>query len=520
MTLTWISGANDSSSEGKGDFAYNPGSLNPFSVLLGPIFGPGSNIYVISGPVVDFAADSKGDSWDYSTELRLAYESEGWAGLIGGDFFKSKSSSIGVRQAPSNFAATVEAGFNQHVAAMLAQCPDCGFHFNLGDALEDLTMSADRSRRIGQRENAAIFGMVEYDVMDKLTVSAEARYAWERVTSTTYVEEAIYQYQGNFVGLDHDRDGIPDSDMNSSVRQSTFHSVNPRFTAKFQASDDVNLYLVAARGTKPGGFNNIEVASLGLDTYEEESVWSFEAGAKSTLMDGHLIFNIAIYHNTISGYQLTQAVVIPTLNETTTAVDNTGRVRVKGIELEAVLAVESIPGLVLNANYAYADSNFLEGTDINEGKLLDVLDDNRVNCSTGTVDGEDCQTTADNVLPGSIVGRALPRAPKHMFNMGANYTKAINDDWSVVLNANLSYESKKFVQVHNLAWTGSATLVNASIGVETENIRLVVWGKNLTDENSVVSASRFADETKSFQRNFMGNPRIGRQFGVTGTYKF
>ena len=44
--------------------------------------------------------------------------------------------------------------------------------------------------------------------------------------------------------------------------------------------------------------------------------------------------------------------------------------------------------------------------------------------------------------------------------------------------------------------------------------------KNLTEEDAVVSASRLADEGASFQRNFMGNPRLGRQFGATATYKF
>ena len=76
------------------------------------------------------------------------------------------------------------------------------------------------------------------------------------------------------------------------------------------------------------------------------------------------------------------------------------------------------------------------------------------------------------------------------------------------------------MQVHNLAWVGSSTLLNGSLGFETENLRLTFWAKNLTNEDAVVSASRFADEATSFVRVFMGNPRIGRQFGATGTYKF
>ncbi|MBL4613164.1 MAG: TonB-dependent receptor, partial [Emcibacter sp.] len=536
LTLTWINGYSKSDTRSKFDFASNPGSLNPFSVYIGPFQNigpiyPGSgdfygHAYVTSGPVVDFASVGLSEGWDYSSEIRLAYEGEGWSALLGGYYYDSRSEGVGTRTAPMGFASIVEEAYDQHVERMEAQCDfsdpgaPCLFIVNFGDSLEELTMSADRSRRIGERDNIAAFGMLEYEVTDKLTISGEIRFARERVTSTTFVEEAIYDYMGTLVGLDHDRDGVPDADVNSSVRKSTFNSTNPRFAVRYEATEDINLYAVAARGTKPGGFNNIELAVLGLDTFDEESVWSFEAGAKALFMDGRLRLNVALFHNTINGYQLTQSILIPSLNETTTAIDNAGKVRIKGIELDASFAPEAVPGLILTANYALADSNFLEGDDINEGRHLDLADDGSINCSLGTVGDQACNTTDYNGTPGSIVDRSLPNAPKHMFNLGANYTTSITEEWNLVLNANVSYESKKYIQVHNLAWTGSATLVSASIAFETEKLRLVFWGKNLTDEDSVVSAIRFADPTKSFQRNFLGTPRVGRQFGFTGTFKF
>ncbi|PCI49265.1 MAG: hypothetical protein COB49_05210, partial [Alphaproteobacteria bacterium] len=526
VTLTWINGYNKSSSESKFDFAANPGSLSPFAVNFG-VFPAGpppvtGTVFLIAGPVADFASVGVVDSWDYSTEFRVAYEGERFSALLGGYYFDSNSDSVGTREAPLAAAAIIEESFNAQVARQEAFCgTSCAFALQVaGESLDELVMTADRTRRVGERDNIAAFGLLEGDVTEKLTVTAEVRFARERVTSTTFTEEAIYDYLGTFIGLDHDRDGVPDALVNTGVRKSTFNSTTPRFTVKFAAADNINLYGVAARGTKPGGFNNIELETIDLDTFEEESVWSFEAGAKTSFLNGRFVFNLALYHNTINGYQLTQSIVIPSLNETTTAINNAGKVRVKGVEAEVVIAPEAIPGLIITANYALADSSFLEGTDINEGKLIDVQDDGRVNCSTGTVDGLPCQTTGDNVTPGSIVGRALPRAPKHMFNIAANYTRAISDDWSLVLNASLSHESKKFVQVHNLAFTGSATLVNASIGVENDNIRLVAWVKNLTDEDSAVAAIRFAEPTESFQRNFLGTPRVGRQFGFTGTYKF
>jgi len=521
VSLTWLNGYNTSSNRSRFDFASNPGSLNPFSVNLGSIFGPGSNIYVIGGPVADFASDSVGNSWDISTEMRVAYDSETWHGLLGGYYFRSSNNSRGVRKAPSAFAAILTEGFNKQVTRQEAQNQPSFFSFNLGDSLNDLIMTADRTRVVDRRENIAMFGSIEHDVTSRLTMSGEVRIAFERIINITDRADAIYKFPGNFLGIDHNQDGVVDTLSNISQRSATFRAINPRFTAKYKVSDHVNLYAIAARGNKPGGFNNSEVISAGFGTFDEESVWSFEAGAKTNFMDGRVIFNIDGFHNTISGYQLTQSVVIPTLNESTTVIANTGKVRVEGVEVEAVFAPEAVPGLIINVNYAYTHSKFLEGTDINEGKLLDVQDDNRVNCSTGTSDGLPCLTTADNVIPGSIVGRQLPRAPEHMVNVGVNYTRDMTDELTLVLNANMSYESKKFVQVQNLAYTGSATLVNASITFKyNDQFSLSFWGKNLTKEDSAVSALRFADPTESFQRSFMGTPRVGRQFGVTGSFDF
>jgi len=92
------------------------------------------------------------------------------------------------------------------------------------------------------------------------------------------------------------------------------------------------------------------------------------------------------------------------------------------------------------------------------------------------------------------------------------------------------------VQVHNRAETGSATLVGAQFGIESENIRLTLFGRNLTDEDSIVLATRWFDlrylgpngidpsllgqvDTGS-PRAFFSTQRRGRNFGVEIGYRF
>jgi outer membrane receptor protein involved in Fe transport len=435
--------------------------------------------------------------------------------MIGGYFFDGTVESTGLRQAPPDTAQMIREGFEIQEARGEQLCTDrgygppdpCYFNVNLGEELEDLEYFADRSTHKSDLQNVAIFGSVDFDVSEKISLSAEARYASEKVTTHSTIRSMVYDYLG---------DPLRFEESPTASRSATFDSFNPRFTAKYQLTEGTNFYAVAAKGNKPGGFNNLNVAPLGLDTFDEETVWSFEAGTKNTFMNGGLIFNLSAYHNTITDYQLTQTVFIPAINQTTPATSNLGKVRVMGLEAEMVFRPESIEGLEFNANYSLADSEFLEGTDITEGRHNDTLDDGLVNCSIGYANpaAMDC-ASGDNVLPGSIVGRQLPRAPRHSFSVGMNYDTPISNNANFILNANANYESKKYVQVHNLAYYGEALLVNGSVGVESNGLSLTVWGRNLLDEDSVVASSRYIDEALSFNRAFLGTLRVPRSFGAT-----
>lgn len=529
LNMEFINGFNADNNEFKFDFDHQPTSLAPFGVYIGPVFplfGPFFFHAYILGDPADFASVGKSTSDDHSHELRFNYDpGEGnWRGMIGGYYYGGSSKFEGTRQAPSALNAILTEGFNAQEARFRAQCaahagdpfapcfsvPGFDSILNFGSTLDQLVFSGDRSVIKGERKNAAIFGSVEVDVMDNLTVTAEARYKSEKVTDNTTTRAQTYDFMGTPIAF---------TESPAVVRTATFNSFNPRFTAKYQATDNTNLYAIAARGDKPGGFNNTNAQPLGFGTFDEETVWAFEAGAKNTFLDGTLILNLAGFHNTINDYQLTQAATLPGGAGTTTVISNVGKVRVMGLEAEMIYRVQSMPGLILNANYALADSEILRGTDLNEGRHLDVADDRRLNCSLGLQDPA-LPCDADNVLYGSIVGRQLPRSPKHTFNLGMNYTRALTDVLDLNFNANVSHESKKFVQVHNLAYVGDNTLVNGSIGIATDTLSLTIWGRNLTNEDAVVSAQRFIDPNQSFQRAFIGNPRLPREFGATLRKKF
>ena len=58
----------------------------------------------------------------------------------------------------------------------------------------------------------------------------------------------------------------------------------------------------------------------------------------------------------------------------------------------------------------------------------------------------------------------------------------------------MTYEGSKYIQVHNLAETGEATLVNLRVGVRSDNgWSVVAFGRNLTDVDTIPMATRWFD---------------------------
>ena len=110
---------------------------------------------------------------------------------------------------------------------------------------------------------------------------------------------------------------------------------------------------------------------------------------------------------------------------------------------------------------------------------------------------------------------------QHEVNWSADYSYPLaNTDLDLIFNVNGSYDSKRYVQVHNLAEFGEATVWNSRIGIDHENYTIAIFGKNLGDEDAYVDALRFRDITVFGRRAFTSTLRKGRQIGVEARLRF
>jgi iron complex outermembrane receptor protein len=168
--------------------------------------------------------------------------------------------------------------------------------------------------RMGSKSWSA-FGETSYELFDRLTLGAGARYFSDDETTSP-----------------------PD-------QKGRFHSVDPRLYADLKVAQSLNIYLSAAKGFRSGGLNY-----LGQPPYNPESLWTYELGAKMSLLQRRLSVDADVFYSKYSNYQVF-AITPPTFLGMTT---NSGNAKIKGAE--ATLVWRPVPAWTVSANGSYLDA--------------------------------------------------------------------------------------------------------------------------------------------------------------------
>jgi iron complex outermembrane receptor protein len=367
--------------------------------------------------------------------------------------------------------------------------------------------AADTNKRTVRNE--AVFGLIEGDLTDKVTVTLEGRYQDEQKT-----------------------------DRSSTVTpRASYSKFTPRLTLKYALDNGGSLYAIYSQGVKPGGINGAIGESVGLPTYKQEESDNFEVGLKSPLPDfglGDWTLAAAGYFTKATNVQLTNAVSNPqgAINSVAT---NQGEGEIKGLEIELSGAINRI--ISSGLTYAWTVPEFTKGCDPDEWILT----------SGGGLFNNPANNSGVNftaLFPGSgpascdIAGRRFPLTSEHQASafVRLDFDGAGPFGSSFFVTGNVTYESSKFVQVHNLAETGDATIFGTRLGFETDKWSLSAYGQNILDEDSIVMATRwlqapyfitaFSPNTapvtasRGAPRAFFGTLRKGPQFGAELRVRF
>ncbi|OYU73801.1 MAG: hypothetical protein CFE32_19855, partial [Alphaproteobacteria bacterium PA3] len=235
----------------------------------------------------------------------------------------------------------------------------------------------------------------------------------------------------------------------------------------------------------------------GLAEFRPETLWSYEAGLRSDLLDRKLRFNLTVFYIKYNDLQIEYIDPTPPPTRFTINGDST----VKGFEADIMAA--PAPGLLLRASVGHTDSSY----------------DDDVKNAAGVVKIE----------------KSVPyfRSPRWSYSLGATYTVPVGSN-EVSLDANWGWKATQASTAipTNSVQMPSYGLLNGRLQFKSkEGWALALFGTNLTNKYYYTSAfdpggpsTQVAKGTTLphdavFGHNMLdiGRPR---ELGVELTYKF
>ncbi|MBT0670759.1 TonB-dependent receptor [Novosphingobium profundi] len=254
----------------------------------------------------------------------------------------------------------------------------------------------------------------------------------------------------------------------------------------FKASDDLLLYASASKGFKSGGFKAaIAFSEAETDPFKGETVYAYEAGLKSTLLDGRMTFNLAGYYNNWKDFQAMVTEVRSGVN--VIVLSNAGDAHIYGVEGE--LNFQPTDALSLRASANLMHSEIV-----------------RFNNAEG---GDD------------YTGNKLANAPDFTMSAQARWELPVHvNDIGVYVMGDASYKSTTYYSLANRILSGQEGywLVNGRIGVhnDADTWEVAAFGKNIF--NKLYVSSSYDNWGGIFpSENYLGDPAT---YGVEVTYNF
>lgn len=212
----------------------------------------------------------------------------------------------------------------------------------------------------------AAFGEATYDLTDQVNLSLGLRYTEDERTSHVQRQNYIGVYSpyfGNTTAVGITSTIVVDGEEvvpNFHGRRKD-SAVTPRVILAWKPNDSVNTYISYSEGFKGGGFDprgNFANADVRRG-FLPEKVDSYELGLKTSLLDGSVRMNSAIFYAEYTDVQIPGTVVIPGPPVSFVGtVTNAGAAEMKGVEIESwVQFSQRLSGTV---SLGYIDADYTE----------------------------------------------------------------------------------------------------------------------------------------------------------------
>ena len=301
-------------------------------------------------------------------------------------------------------------------------------------------------------DQISVFGEVTYNVSDEFRVTAGGR--WFDYDKTNRGETIV-----GFSLVNAPPGPAPDGDAGEDG--SIF-----KFNASYDLGENVMTYFQVVEGFRLGGANQsvfVEVPPQ----FGSDSVTNYEFGAKTTLLDGSMTLNAALFQMDWDNIQVGGT----TPDGAFAFIGNAGAAEVQGIEIE--LMSQPTDNLLITGGFTYLTAELSEDQ-------VDASGDFRA----PGLDGDEIPR-----VPDLTIGAAA----EYYFDLPDNLGGSIRVDVSHVdsRNTELRPDDPFFLQVDDY------TLVNLRFGVTSENWSAQLYANNLFDEDGQTNRafSQFTDRS-------------------------
>jgi len=323
----------------------------------------------------------------------------------------------------------------------------------------------------------AAFADASYDLSEKFAASVGLRYTYEEKTSgrlfENFFDPAVSVIRNTppfLAGV-----GTAGSPI---AGEADFEAFTPKVSVSYKPNEDVLFYGSASRGFKSGGFDGRATTDFSFKPFRPEFVWSYEAGAKTSWMDGKLTLNAAYFYNDYTDVQVTSFGADPVTGVFVSQFTNAAAATIQGLEFE--LAARPTPNLSVNASLGLLDARYDEFNILVGGVVTDVSD------------------------------RDLVNSPKVNTNLAMTWERPVSDGLNLVLHGDANYRSSLATEItaSPVLRQDAYTLLNAFAALRstggTWEVRAGV--QNLSDEKVRVQGFNLA-EFPGVQLGFYAAPR-------------
>ncbi len=296
-----------------------------------------------------------------------------------------------------------------------------------------------------KRKGIALYGQATYALTEKLNLTAGIRNDFEQI------EQSV---NGSLM-MDNNKTIYETQALIS--RTTDFGALSPKLGLDYNISATQMAFVNYSKGFRAGGLSPLssDPSQPPLIRYKPEYSNNIELGLKNTLFNNHARLNLTVFYTRLVDAQV-PTLILP---DAITIIQNRGKLNSKGIELEFTAQANTHLSIDYNAGMTNAKFETLE--------------------------------IAQNGNANILNGNKQIFTPDLVSNLALQYDQKFNKDLSGFVRTEWKYIGTTYFDLANSIQQNPYNIINASLGVQMDDVQIKYWTRNLTNQKYISYAYDF-----------------------------